>query len=53
MLERDTARSQWGTPDACEEGASGRRTEGSISRLMLVVERYPDLKASENFRDLK
>lgn len=25
----------------------------ALSRLMLVVERYPDLKASENFRDLQ
>ena len=25
----------------------------ALSRLMVVVERYPDLKASENFRDLQ
>lgn len=25
----------------------------ALSRLMLVVERYPDLKASQNFRDLQ
>ena len=26
---------------------------GTLSRLMVVVERYPDLKANENFRDLQ
>ncbi|MDD3845680.1 MAG: LemA family protein [Syntrophorhabdaceae bacterium] len=26
---------------------------GALSRLLLVVERYPDLKASQNFRDLQ
>ena len=26
---------------------------GALSRLLVVVERYPDLKASENFRDLQ
>ncbi len=25
----------------------------ALSRLMVVVERYPDLKATENFRDLQ
>ncbi len=27
--------------------------QSSLSRLMLVVERYPDLKANQNFRDLQ
>jgi LemA protein len=26
---------------------------GALSRLMMVVEKYPDLKANENFRDLQ
>ncbi|MCH5244664.1 MAG: LemA family protein, partial [Lentimicrobiaceae bacterium] len=26
---------------------------GSLSRLLLTVERYPELKATENFRDLQ
>ena len=26
---------------------------GALSRLMVVMERYPDLKANENFRDLQ
>ena len=25
----------------------------ALSRLMLVVERYPDLKANQNFQDLQ
>ena len=27
--------------------------EGTLSRLLLVAEQYPDLKASQNFRDLQ
>ena len=27
--------------------------EGGLARLLLVAERYPDLKANENFRDLQ
>jgi LemA protein len=30
-----------------------RNLSGALSRLMLVVERYPDLKANQNFRDLQ
>ena len=26
---------------------------GALSRLMVVVERYPDLKSDQNFRDLQ
>ncbi len=33
---------------AAEQGLSG-----ALSRLMVVVERYPDLKASQNFRQLQ
>lgn len=34
------------------QAAQGSLT-GALSRLMLVVERYPDLKANQNFRDLQ
>ncbi|ABL66034.1 LemA family protein [Chlorobium phaeobacteroides] len=34
------------------QGAQGALSS-SLSRLMLVVERYPDLKANQNFRDLQ
>ena len=30
-----------------------QQMSGALSKLMLVAERYPDLKASQNFRDLQ
>jgi LemA protein len=30
-----------------------RNLSGALSRLLVVAERYPDLKASQNFRDLQ
>src|SRR5215813_2508546 len=30
-----------------------QQLSGALSRLMVVVERYPDLKANQNFRDLQ
>jgi LemA protein len=33
--------------------AAQDQLRGSLSRLMLVAERYPDLKANQNFRDLQ
>lgn len=30
-----------------------KKLSSALSRLMVVVERYPDLKASQNFRDLQ
>lgn len=30
-----------------------RNLSGALSRLLLVVERYPELKANQNFRDLQ
>lgn len=33
--------------------AAQGQLSGALSRLLLVVERYPDLKANENFRDLQ
>ena len=47
-------RSQWagaGTTEAKIENAQAM--EGALGRLMVVVENYPDLKASENFRTLQ
>ena len=37
---------------AAFEQAQGQMSS-ALSRLMVVVERYPDLKATENFRDLQ
>ncbi len=43
-----------GDPKAMEQfqAAQGAMTS-ALSRLMLIVERYPDLKASQNFRDMQ
>lgn len=42
------------TPESMErfEKVQGQLT-GALSRLLAVAERYPDLKANENFRDLQ
>ncbi len=34
-------------------GAAQSQLSGALSRLMVVVEKYPDLKANQNFRDLQ
>lgn len=36
-----------------EQSAAEAKLTGAISRLMLLVEDYPDLKANENFRQLQ
>ena len=47
-------RSQWGAAKTTSrKGASRQPTRGSLARLLLVAEHYPDLKASQNFRDLQ
>ncbi len=54
LTEVTRLRSQWGeakTPQAKIQAAQG--LEGALSRLMIVVERYPDLKANENFLRLQ
>ena len=47
-------RSQWAsaaTPN--EKVKAAGQLEGGLARLLLVAERYPELKANENFRDLQ
>jgi LemA protein len=50
---------QLSTKDLSDPGAMARLTEAqgalssALSRLLLVVERYPDLKANQNFLDLQ
>jgi LemA protein len=55
VLEEVTRlRSQWGsaeTRDAKVKAAG--QLEETLSRLLLVAERYPELKANQNFRDLQ
>jgi LemA protein len=55
VLEEVTRlRSQWGeaknTPDKVK---ASNDLEGALSRLMVVVEKYPDLKANEGFLKLQ
>lgn len=45
---------QLGDPAAMQQFQQAQgQLSGALSRLLVVVERYPDLKASENFRDLQ
>ncbi|HOM99131.1 MAG TPA: LemA family protein [Acidobacteriota bacterium] len=47
-------RSQWGEARTVEEKtAAAGQLEGALSRLMLVVERYPELKSNQNFLALQ
>ncbi|MEG1887836.1 MAG: LemA family protein [Oscillospiraceae bacterium] len=36
-----------------EQSEANAQLDGAISRLLMVVERYPDLKANQNFMDLQ
>ena len=55
VLEEVTRlRSQWGAAKTVDEKvASAQQLEGALGRLMVVLERYPDLKASQNFLALQ
>lgn len=47
-------RSQWGEAQTVDEKAqAAANLEGALSRLLLVVERYPDLKSNQNFMALQ
>ncbi len=47
-------RSQWGAAKAPEQKlAAANGLESALGRLMVVVERYPDLKANQNFLALQ
>jgi LemA protein len=47
-------RSQWGAAKSPDEKAqAATQLEGAIGRLLLVAEKYPDLKANENFKGLQ
>lgn len=51
VLEEVTRlRSQWGAAKSQpEKVAAANQMESALSRLMVVVEKYPDLKANQNF----
>ena len=55
ILERVTElRSQWGAARTVPEKArAAGELEGVLSRLLLVAENYPQLKADHGFRDLQ
>lgn len=55
ILEEVTRlRSQWGAAKSVDEKAKAAgELEGTLARLLLVAEQYPDLKANQNFRDLQ
>jgi len=47
-------RSQWGQAKTLDEKVgAAQQLEGALGRLMVVVERYPDLKANQNFLALQ
>jgi LemA protein len=47
-------RSQWGEAKTSEEHVNAaNQLEGALSRLLLVAENYPDLKANQNFLALQ
>lgn len=50
LTEVTALRSQWGAAkNQSEKVAAANQMEGALSRLMVVVEQYPQLKANENF----
>ena len=55
VLEEVTRlRSQWGEAHNTDEKVkTADQLEGALGRLMVVVEKYPDLKANENFLRLQ
>jgi len=54
FTEITEARSRWQTANTPQEQvAAANKIESALARLMVVVENYPDLKASQNFLDLQ
>lgn len=55
VLEEVTRlRSQWGAAKTSDDKvAAANQLEGALGRLMVVIEKYPDLKANQNFLALQ
>lgn len=54
LTEVTALRSQWGKAQSVSEKAGiASAFQGALGRLMVVVERYPDLKANQNFLSLQ
>ncbi|MFA5257982.1 MAG: LemA family protein [Opitutales bacterium] len=54
LTEVTRLRSQWGESHQPEVQADiASRMEGALSRLMVIVENYPDLKSNQNFLALQ
>lgn len=54
LTEVTRLRSQWaGAQSASDKAQAASRMEGALGRLMVVVERYPDLKSNQNFLALQ
>lgn len=54
LTEVTRLRSQWGEARTTgEQAQAASQLEGALGRLMVVVERYPDLKSNQNFLALQ
>ena len=57
LTEVTKLRNQWGAAKASGDTAQSLKTagmlEGALGRLMVVVEKYPDVKANQNFLALQ
>ena len=54
LTEVTRLRSQWGEAgNPSQKAAAASQLESALSRLMVVVERYPDLKSNQNFMRLQ
>lgn len=54
LTEVTRLRSQWGEAKSpADKAASSGRLESALGRLMVVVEKYPELKSDRNFLELQ
>ncbi len=54
LTEVTRLRSQWGEAKTVEQKAqAATQLEGALGRLMVVVEKYPELKSNQNFMALQ